>query len=273
MVLQDVHKADISSAFPYEATKRLPTLTDSRVVYGKRPAPTSDYPFVFGSDGSMVFLEEDGTIIDTDKIIHSRFYPDAFKCKLSRDTVAKANGYEVPVFDYWLVCKATEGLGKVFEQLYARKQQGDKVAKAIMNYFLGYCWKQSKPAYLHLAAVVLARCDTRMIKLAEQLIDGGNTPLLIVTDSIAWIGDDGAVPVASTKTLGGFCWEARNCCMMIASPKAYQMQVDNTTITRWAGVDKTTTANMPFGAIANHSGYVTVIGENSSTTNIYDNWV
>lgn len=137
--LHNVHKADISSAFPYEATKRLPTLVNSKVVYGKCPQPTSEYPFVFGSNGRLVFLEEDGSIIDTANLFKSRFYINPTKHLFARDTVAAANHYQVPLFDYWLVCKATEGLGRVFEPLYARKQQGDKVAKAIMNYFIGYC--------------------------------------------------------------------------------------------------------------------------------------
>lgn len=89
-----------------------------------------------------------------------------------------------------------------------------------------------------------------MINLAEDLINRGNTPLLIATDSIAWLGDSTAVDVSNTKVLGGFSWEAKSCNMVVASPKAYQMQFeDGSTITRWAGVDKTTTSSMAFGDI------------------------
>lgn len=71
------------------------------------------------------------------------------------------------------------------EPLYKAKQAGDLIAKSIMNQFIGYTWLRKQPQFLHLAAVILARCNNRIIKQAECLIDRGAIPVLIATDSIA----------------------------------------------------------------------------------------
>ena len=59
----------------------------------ERPIPDETYPFVFGSDGSLVFLEEDGSIIDTTSINSSRYRGNMDKIIKNQFDVAKENHY------------------------------------------------------------------------------------------------------------------------------------------------------------------------------------
>ena len=267
--LEHIYKADISSAFPYEACKRLPTLIGSHMVTDERPMPDKDFPFVFGSDGSLIFIEEDGTIIDTNSIVSSRFYGSQAKYLAHQAKVAADNNYKPLSFSFWLKCPAGPSLAKVMEPLYAAKQAGDETAKQIMNQFIGFCWRKDRPSFLHLAAVILARCDNRIITRAERLIDRGAIPVLIATDSIAWIGKGNELVVtnADHKKLGMFAWEAQDCEMFIAGPKVYQLRDKDRLITRWAGVAQEDTENMPFGAVAYQTPKVQIF---NPTTNKYE---
>lgn len=138
--LEHIYKADISSAFPYEACKRLPTLIGSHIVF-KRPEPDAAFPFVFGSDGSLIFMEEDGTMIDTNFINQSIFRGDLGRITLHHLEVALSNNYPKLPFDrpFWLKCPAGQSLEAVMRPLYEAKQQGDATAKQIMNQFIGCC--------------------------------------------------------------------------------------------------------------------------------------
>lgn len=133
-VLDHVYKADISSAFPFEACKRLPTLVGSKDVF-ERPMPDENFPFVFGSDGSLVFLEEDGSIIDTYDINSSSYRGNLDKIIKNQLDVAKENHYpRLPHGrPFWMKCPAGPSLAQVMEPLYQAKQAGDPVAKSIMN--------------------------------------------------------------------------------------------------------------------------------------------
>ena len=72
----------------------------------------------------------------------------------------------------------------------------------------------------------MARCDNRIITRAERLIDRGAIPVLIATDSIAWIGkgDEIVTTDKAHKTLGAFVSEMRDGEAIIAGPKVYQLR-------------------------------------------------
>ena len=99
----------------------------------------------------------------------------------------------------------------------------------------------------------MARCDNRIITRAERLIDRGAIPVLIATDSIAWIGKgDELITVSkANKSLGAFVSEMRDGEAIIASPKVYQLRnKDGYITTTWSGVVPEDTKYMPFGAVA-----------------------
>ena len=247
-IVELAQKADVSSAFPFEASKRLPTTIGADLVEGWIE-PDTDFPFSFCSDGRLVFLEPDGTTIDTDTIRNNVFYGFNKQDYEHTRQIANDNHYLVPSTITTLRCKAAEGLEQVMVEFYTQRHDNPD-SKFIMNASIGFCHKNRAPIFAHIAAVVLARCDNRMIKLAESLMDSGKAPLLIATDSIAWAGPDKALEVSSTKNLGWLCWEARNAQMCIAGPKAYQIRVGAKTTTTYAGVPKSFSNGLMFGDIA-----------------------
>ena len=151
-----------------------------------------------------MFLEPDGSIVDTDIICNSVFY--GFNKQNYEYTRQIANDYHylVPPQTVTLRCKAAEGLEQVMVEFYNQRHDNPD-SKFVMNASIGFCHKNKAPIFAHIAAVVLARCDNRMINLAESLMNSGHFPLLIATDSIAWAGPDKALEVASTKNLGWLC--------------------------------------------------------------------
>ena len=159
--------------------------------------------------------------------------------------------------------------------LYEAKQQGDAAAKAIMNIFIGFCHKKTRPSFLHLAAVILARCDNRIIKMAECLINRGCTPLLIATDSIAWQGKVNNVflpsPIVSKqdKKLGAFVREFVDADICVASPKAYQIRdMFGNVITKWSGIKQGEREKLAFGEIAGKHTYGWVLSDDGSIKQI-----
>lgn len=273
--IEHIYKADVSSAFPYEACKRLPTLKDHKIVYGYDVEPTEEYPFVFYSDGRLVILEEDGTIVDSNDFTSSIFYKKALAEVNYTDKVYK---YNYPVYEKELLfgykkclcCKAAPSLQAIMEEVYEEKKNGNTHSKLLMNRFIGYCWHKRQPSYFHLAAVIIARCDDRIVKMARRLLDRGQTPLLIATDSIMWLGKDETIwnyikQKDENTQLGDFCWEAYDAEAAIMGSKCYQIQHSNGTLsTVWSGVNRRDSKKLSFGDIfeENPGDFLTAMTEN-----------
>ena len=243
--LDNCYKADVSSAFSYEATKMLPTWIDHKIVEGVAE-PTAAYPFAFVSTGRLIIYGE----LDTDEFYRTPFYYTEWdKVKFMREEQKKAEkfrykqcvlskelGRETDARVYTVLCKASRyTLKSTFEYFYFLKNNGDKKAKAIMNYFIGMCWNKKSPIYLHLAAVIIARCNKRMIGTAEELAKRGNVPLLIATDSVAWYGKEEPDLVDKKKFLGAFISELDNGEMFVVRSKKYQMKKGDKIKTIYAG--------------------------------------
>lgn len=256
--LDQVYKADVSSAFPYEACKRLPTLIDHKIVYSYDVQPTEEYPFVFFNNGRLMFLEEDGTIVDTQTF--GQYYNWEMASLNYRN---RRMQYDYPTYeqDCCLCCKAGPSLKSVMEEIYEQKKRGDKNAKFLMNTFIGYCWRKRQPSYFHLAAVIIARCDNRMVEMARRLLDRGETPLLIATDSIMWNGKDDEmeqlVKIKGGNTqLGDLCWEAYDAETIITGSKCYQIRHSNGKVkTTWSGISKSESEKAQFGDVLNGTEY------------------
>ena len=151
----------------------------------------------------------------------------------------------------------------VFEALFSLKNEVDSAAKAIMNYFIGYCWRKSKPEYARIAALILARTNLRMMNISLELLRRHQNPILIATDSVAWEGTEQNDLYTTTKSLGAFVLEHKNCELALKSSKAYQIRDGGITSTLWSGMPKAEALTKPFGAVleANDLPYVTVWDE------------
>lgn len=256
--IDNIYKADVSSAFPYEACKRLPTLIDCKVIYSYDVQPTEEYPFVFFNNGRLLFLEEDGTIVDTQTF--GQYYNWAMASLNYRN---RRMQYDYPTYEHecCLCCKAGPSLQSIMEEIYEEKKHGDKHAKLLMNRFIGYCWRKRQPNYFHLAAVIIARCDNRIVEMARRLLDRGHTPLLIATDSIMWKDkDDEMEQLVKIKDeniqLGDLCWEAYDAEAIITGSKCYQIRYSSGKVkTTWSGVSKSESEKAQFGDVLNGTEY------------------
>lgn len=250
-IFEHCMKADIKSAFSYEGSKPLPNMNEYKVSYTKRIEPTEEYPFCFYSDGTLsIYNELDSADWERDGTFTVDYNERIFKRDLEY-TKRKQKLFTTDIKT--IACKAaTESLKQVFEKLFEEKENGNKQAKSIMNFFVGYCWAKSKPIYAHIAAVIIARCNKRVIDYAKQLIDEGNMPLLICTDSVAWVNTNPTnidLKERGNNKLGDFAIEYKDCMICIKSCKAYQIHYCGTTYTTWSGIKKNQSCKMKFGDI------------------------
>ena len=246
ITLLNCNKADISSAFPFEASKSLPDFRYHK-EYCEYVMPTQEYPFAFYDNGGLCFIEENGTVIDTRQ--WDRSYYSLERQYNSRKQTSRERNYVNSLFaPKTILCKRScYNLAAVFRKLYDLRKD-DKIAKATMNMSIGYMWRRQCPNLAHLAAVTIARCNERIINAWQQIEDKGGTVVLVATDSIAWRGDANLIETTTTKDLGNLVMEYESCKMIVVSPKCYQLKTkEGKTKSFWAGKSKEYTSKLIFG--------------------------
>ena len=246
ITLLHCNKADISSAFPFEASKSLPDFRYHK-EYCEYVMPTQEYPFAFYDNGGLCFIEEDGTVIDTRQ--WDRSYYSLERQYNSRKQTSRERNYVNSLFTpKTILCKRScYNLAAVFRKLYDLRKD-DKIAKATMNMSIGYMWRRQCPNLAHLAAVTIARCNERIINAWRQIESKGGTVVLVATDSIAWRGDANLIETTTTKDLGNLVMEYESCKMIVVSPKCYQLKTkEGKTKSFWAGKSKEYTSKLIFG--------------------------
>ena len=246
-ILYGVKKADVSSAYPAELSKRVPTLEGHLRVPG-RVEPSEEFPFAFYLKSQHIkLIEEDGTVVSTFDLAASKYY--------MAKTTKSCQGKETPKFydipaadDVTILCKPAKYSFKVMmDYLYENRQEHPEF-KQYMNLSIGMFHKNKNPKFSYLAAVVLLRCSWVMNERLKKLENSGCSPLLVNTDSIAWIGDDISL-TTTQKSLGAFVMEHIDCEMIICSPKKYQWKDGEMVNTTWAGVKGIKEKNLKFGDI------------------------
>lgn len=210
ILLEGVYKADISSAYPYELTKPLPTTVG---MIGPISGQAGIFPgFVTYWTKSGHILAED---VDTRSLVEHPLYQNFHKFK---DIPAEEEvSYLLPLSKY--------SLAPIMEKLYNGRKQNEK-NKGIMNSFIGklYSRKENQRSYMgHISALVLARQRTKMCELYDKLIADGRYPVMYATDSIMWIGGPSQV-AESRKYLGSFTLEYENCRAVITSCGNYAIE-------------------------------------------------
>lgn len=242
--IECVQKADVSSAFGYELSKPLPTMR-GYIESLFREEPTKEYPFAFYRDGTMAIYNE----FDS-KNWNKEVY-DFDYCQIQREK--RCYEYSYPknsIEPMTILCKAsTMNLKSIVEDIY-QKKLNDNTAfyKSVLNYSVGMMWRCKCPSFVHVAAVVIARCVDRMLKAYDTIVANDGTPILIATDSIAWEGNPLALPYTTTKYLGAMVLEHEDCELWGSGAKAYQIRdTDGTVTTKWSGKPREETDKMDFG--------------------------
>lgn len=248
-VVQDHgYKADVSSCFPAELSKSLPTLNGSMLVKG-RQKPTKEFPFAFYLESHhLAILGEFHT-----KELRTRWY-EAYYARIYNDLVP--DEYETT-----LLCPACEYTFKnVMRELYDhRKQHAEN--KDIMNKTIGVFHYTANPRLAHVAAVVIARCIHSMNERADKLEAAGCTVYHIATDAIIWRDPkDSPISIVCTdpaqKDLGKFMLEEANVCFCVRSISCYQyMDGDGNVVTKFSGnVAEEVRDSFKLGDVLNYKG-------------------
>ena len=235
-----IFKADVSSAFPTQIMKDLPTLHNC-IRVGGRVEPSEDFPFAFYLKSKHIKTYDGYDSHELDSIYYTRYY----KCD---DSVSAED-------DETILCpkmsnKYHEALMKAFQYCYDhRKEDADN--KMIMNATIGYFQRNNNPALSMIAAIVILRCNVDMIRRCKQLTSEGNKVLFIATDSIAWMGKLSSV-ATDEKHLGTFTYEGKDIEFLGLSPKVYQwVNNEGKCITKYSGMKKEESAKLKFGEVCN----------------------
>lgn len=237
-IVEGVYKADVSSAFPTQIMRDLPTL-HGRIVVPGRVEPSEKYPFAFYVNSHHI-KTLDG--YDSHEM-NCWYYREYYKCD---DTIKEED--ELTILCPKMSEKYHEALAKAFEDCYIHRKDDD-FNKFVMNAAIGFMQRNSNPALSFISAIVILRCNIDMIRRCNQLVDEGNTVLFIATDSIAWKGKPSSVAI-DEKYLGSFTYEGKNIKFLGYSSKAYQwLNNEGKCITKYSGMKKEESAKLGFGEL------------------------
>lgn len=237
-IVEGVWKADVSSAFPTQIMRDLPTL-HGRIVVPGRAEPSEKYPFAFYVNSHHI-KTLDG--YDSHEM-NCWFYREYYKCD---DNVKDED--ELTILCPKMSEKYHDALAKAFEDCYNHRKE-DSFYKFLMNATIGYFQRNSNPALSFISSIVILRCNIDMIRRCYQLEDEGNTVLFIATDSIAWKGNSSPIAI-DEKYLGSFTYEGKNIKFLGYSSKAYQwVNNDGKCITKYSGMKKEESAKLGFGEL------------------------
>lgn len=233
-----IFKADVSSAFPTQIMKDLPTLHNC-IRVGGRVEPSEDFPFAFYLKSKHI-KTFDGY---DSRELNVAYYAEYYQC----DDSVRAEDDET------ILCpkmsnKYHEALKEAFQYCYDHRKEDDD-NKKIMNATIGYFHRNNNPALSMMAAIIILRCNVDMIRRCKQLTSEGNIVLFIATDSIAWMGNLSSV-ATDEKHLGTFTYEGKDIEFMGISSKAYQWVDSNgKCITKYSGMKKEESAKLKFGEL------------------------
>lgn len=228
-VIDHCFKADVSSAFPSQLLKAIPTT--KYCLINKITEPNEDYQFVFhykknSKFGQLKIYNELDTEIDNNsKFLKDNIY-QMYKSNSRKETLDKIKLEEDEIY---IACRAADiTLADIMKDLYNEKLSGDtpeevKKAKLVMNSFIGYCQLNNNPALAFLAAVVIARQNHMMIERCNKLEETGNQILYIATDCIIWRGIESSI-ATTDKFLGSFTYENKNCKYYGVQVGSYQIE-------------------------------------------------
>lgn len=237
-IVDQVYKADVSSAFPTQIVRDLPTLHRSKRVRG-RAEPSEQYPFAFYTKSHHI-KTLDG--YDSHEM-NSWYYREYYKCD---DNVKDED--EETILCPKMSEKYHTALAKAFEDCYNHRKD-DAFNKFIMNATIGYFQRNNNPALSFISAIVILRCNIDMIRRCSQLEEEGNTVLFIATDSIAWKGKLSPIAI-DDKFLGSFTYEGKNIKFLGYSCKAYQwLNNKGECTTKYSGMKKEESAKLKFGEL------------------------
>lgn len=189
--LQHVSGADFSSHYPSSACGKLPNFHKIKKYQG-RVLPNPAYPFAFYLKSGHIAIYNE---FDThDYLEKFGKYPELFLSlwKLDPKDDYKQNLRVTDDEEETVLMAASEfELTDTMLYFYDLRHQ-DEDAKLVMNAAIGNFHRREYTKYklAHIAAVIIARSNNKMLKIVEDVIakSGFNSILHIVVDGIMYLG-------------------------------------------------------------------------------------
>lgn len=214
IVLSHAYKADISSAYPYQATFPVTTMKKMLGPFNGAIEPPQGYVAYWIKSGHIIESMEDGA--DTRTLLEDPLYKDRHKFK---DIPEKEEiTYLLPYSKY--------SLAPIMYQVYSERKENPR-AKGWMNSFFGKLRsrKEYQSQYIgHISALVYARHVQYMCKIDKILKSQGRAPMMYATDSIIWLGGPSDITENDSKYLGCFALEYEDCKLAYKSCGNYVLQ-------------------------------------------------
>lgn len=244
--LKNIYKADIKSAYPFAATGRMPN-AHTAIEKAGRIAPTAEYPFAFYLNSGHVAEFE---VFDTHELAENVWYrrfiaSNKENCEKRSepfvDFVKVPDDEEITV----LMKASNYTLDAAIEKMFWIKENADEEKtrswyKWMLNALIGYMRSEAnnKQHYQgHLAAIIYCRVVDRMVKMADKLVDEGNTPFYFAIDCIMWIGKGSRLDTTEKK-LGNFVREVAGVEGVVCGQGQYYLHCGDSTIEKHQGVSK-----------------------------------
>ena len=268
---KNLWKADVKSAYPANSLDNLPDLHKCEIVYGAIE-PTEEWPIVYYLDSHNI-AEYEG--VDT-RYEQMHYLYQNFRNKGNNRRYTKNGLYKnekpisflFPFEEEWcLKCKyAEKGLRDEMELFFKRKENGEGLAKQVMNKLIGtldyvvldedthsevvsldkvwtddngneYYSEYTRFGYYgHLRALILARHNHNMIKYYNEIKRKKYKFVCIQTDSIMWIGDGPIDSAVKSKKMGALNLEIENGYGYIHRLGVYYVRDNNNEIVKCQGV-------------------------------------
>lgn len=216
-------KADVSSAFPAEASLPMPTLKGSMIMQG-RVRPTEEFPFAFYLQSHHLAIYDEFDTRELNQCWYEDYYKDRYNDLVDNEE------------ETTLLCPACQySFAPIMRQLYnGRPEHAEN--KDVMNKTIGVFHYNGNPRLAHLSAVIIARCVYKMCVRANYLTWEGYKVLHIATDAIIWQGKMSGIVNTGAKDLGRFMLEHADIKTCIRGANCYQYETeDGKVVTKFSG--------------------------------------
>lgn len=237
--ISGVYKADVSSAFPYQLTKTVPTLHGCKVLFGTY-SPSEEYPFAFYTKSHHLAIYNE---LDTSDDV-ATFYMNNMLANY--DTVEYCD-------EKTILCKASKyNFKEIVDILYKQKKSKNKKlserAKLTLNGFIGFCQFNKHPRLSMISAVVIARSNHYILDKVKMLEAEKNQILYIATDSIVWRGNPSKV-ATDRKSLGAFVYELKDGSFFGRAVGSYQLKKNDKVLTKCSYISNAHKEDIKFGEL------------------------
>lgn len=215
--LENVYKADVKSAYPYNALTDIPDWHTAQEVKGYIK-PTEEWPVVYYLNSHHIAeYGKYDTHIDCWSSLFKE-YRNTTRPNYTSYKHESAIGFErVPEDEEVCIkCKYSKYDWYEFQEFFDLKENGDENAKSVMNFSIGTLdfvimdetkskvKQDSNYEYFgHIRAVILARHNHNMIQYYKEIAARGYKFIAVQTDSMMWQG--GPLDcVVETSNIGDF---------------------------------------------------------------------